>query len=66
MRLPPARDCNCNAACFDNNMQILITVSAVFAFKIANIYSRECVCVCRKPELFIICKFHARNIDDEI
>lgn len=47
MRLPPpATDCNCNAACFGNNMQILITVSAVFALKIANIYSTVCRCVC--------------------
>lgn len=75
IRLPsPATDCNCNAACFGNNMQILITVSAVFALKIAN-FNNHCVCrcssvcarvVCRICALFIICKFHAPNIDDEI
>lgn len=75
IRLPsPATDCNCNAACFGNNMQILITVSAVFALKIAN-FNNHCVCrcsyvcargVCRICALFIICKFHAQNIDDEI
>lgn len=46
IRLPsPATDCNCNAACFGNNMQILITVSAVFALKIAN-FNNHCVCRC--------------------
>lgn len=58
MRLPPpATDCNCNAACFGNNMQILITVSAVFALKIANIYSTVCRCVCAGCilEMCIVC-----------